>query len=115
MAQHGIPVPVEVYHPPNTPPAAPDLTTAGFLHEIYERGRSIAVTGLETPSHLLTVALGVDIRDGAMEIDQVGDHVYIPDATNGMEFEVFAVVRRENQRVCYLRRKARPSGVFTPL
>jgi len=111
---NGTLVQVTVYHPPNGSPYPADLITYGHLQEIYERGRHVAVTGLTTPSHLLTVALDVDIRDGAMEIDQPGDVLFIPDVLVGAQYDVIAVVRRETSRLCYLRRKTRPGGPFIP-
>jgi len=110
----GQPVSVTVYHPPNVPPAAADVTAFGFLREIYERGKDIALSSATTPSHMLTVPLGTDIRDGPMEIDQVGDAVYVPDYVTGAQYDVLSVVRRGNLRICYLRRKNRNAGPFTP-
>lgn len=108
-------VTMDVYHSPSVPPDPPDLQTIGRIKEIYSQGRDLDQGGTNNvPSHVIVVGLGVDIRDGDMEIGEAGDKVYIPDQ-DGIQFEVYAVVRRHHERWCYCRRKLRVSGPFDPL
>ena len=106
------PVTLDVYRNGSAPPSSPDVQSTGRIREVYSAGRELAGGGTE-PSHVIVVGLGVDIRDGAMEIGQAGDSVYIPDK-DGTRFEVYAVLRRGQERWCYCRRKVRPGGAFTP-
>jgi hypothetical protein len=67
----------DIYHPPNTPPAGPDV--AGVKCFIYPRFTNIHANfaGLFNYTHVLLMPLGTDVRD-SYPTGGSGDNLYIP-------------------------------------
>src|SRR5437763_8426927 len=91
----------DVYHSPNTPPAAPDVAALPcVLRPAFREGQEMGeVSGASHYTHVMLVAADADVRDGnvsaltgAYALVTGTDVVYVPDRT-GTQFLVFFVER----------------------